>query len=188
MLFKRIKLSIIVPLVLLYKQLLSVAYVPDIWKKAVVTPVHKKGPTTAVSYYRPISVTCVPCKILERVVVSKIYNHLLDNNILCSEQHGFVRGHSTCTNLLESLNDWTLNAQKNSCYTAVIYVDFSKAFDVVQHDKLFARLHSYGIGGSLLDWIVNLFSNRTFCTNINNLLSKTADLICESSKVVSSAP
>lgn len=73
MLFKRIKFSIIVPLVLLYKQLLSVAYVPDIWKKAVVTPVHKKGPTTAVSNYRPISVTCVPCKILERVVVSKYF-------------------------------------------------------------------------------------------------------------------
>jgi len=151
--------------------------VPDIWKKAVVTPVHKKGPTTAVSTYRPISVMCVPCKILERVVVSKINNHLIENNILCSKQHGFVRGHSTCTNLLESLNDWTLNAQEN-CYTAVIYVDFSKAFDVVQHDKLFARLHSYGIGGSLLDWIVNLFSNRTFCTKINNLLSKIADLIC----------
>jgi len=77
MLFKRTKFSICEPLVLLYRQLLSVAYVPYVWKNAVVTPVHRKGPSTVISNYRPISVTCVPCRILERVVVNKIYNHLI---------------------------------------------------------------------------------------------------------------
>jgi len=108
MLFKRTKFSICEPLVLLYRQLLSVACVPDVWENAVATPLHKKGPGTVISNYRPISVTCVPCRVLERVVVSKIYNHLMENNILCVEQHGFVRGRSTCTNLLESLNDLDL--------------------------------------------------------------------------------
>jgi len=60
----------------------------------------------------------------------------------------------------------------------VIYIDFSKAFDVVQHDKLFLKLRSYGIGEVLLNWIINLFSNRSFSTKINDLLSAVANLTC----------
>jgi len=69
--------------------------------------------------------------------------HLVRNNILCREQHGFIAGRSTCTNILECLNDWTRNLQDGFA-TAVIYmyIDFSKAFDVIQHDKLFVELRS----------------------------------------------
>ena len=83
--------------------MLSVANVPDVWKTAIITPFHKKGPTNVLSNYRPISITCVPCKLLERIVINKIYKHLFDNDILCNDQNGFVRGRSTCTNLLEAL-------------------------------------------------------------------------------------
>ena len=61
------------------------------------------------SNYRPICITCVPCKLLKRIVINEIYKHLVDNDILCNDQHGFVRGRSTWTNLLEALNDWTHN-------------------------------------------------------------------------------
>ena len=108
-------------------------------------------------------------------MINKIYCHLTENNLLCSEQHGFVRGKSTCTNM-ESLNDWTQNVQ-DGCQTVVIYVDFSKAFDVVQHDKLFTKLHAFGIRGTLLEWIVNLFSHRTFQTRVNDLLSTIHNLL-----------
>jgi len=120
----------------------------------------QKGSTDLLSNYRLISVTCVTCKLLERIVTSKIYDHLVNNNIITNSQHGFVRGRSTCTNLLESLNDWTSNTQ-DGCQTTVIYIDFSRAFDVVQHDKLFVKLHAYGIGGVLLQWTINLFTCRT---------------------------
>jgi len=66
--------------------------------------------------------------------------------------------------LLESLNDWIRNIQ-DGFPTVVIYIDFSKAYDVVQHDKLFAKLQAAGIGGMLLEWIRNLFSARTFQTS-----------------------
>jgi len=56
----------------------------------------------------------------------------------------------------------------------MIYIDFSKAFYVVPHDKLFIKLEAYGIRGVLLQWIQNLFSSRTFCTKINHLLSAVA--------------
>jgi len=160
----------------MFKQLISVAYVPDLWKQAVVTPVHKKGPANVLTNYRPISVTCVACKLLERIVVQKIYAHLSYYGALSGDQHGFMRGRSTCTNLLECLNDVTLNMQ-DKCQTIVIYIDFSKAFDVVPHDKLFIKLHAYGIRGVLLQWLKNLFSGRTFCTKINNLLSAIAQLV-----------
>jgi len=142
----------------MFRQLLFVACVPKEWRTDVVTQVHKKGSTTSVGNYRPISVTCVPCKLLEHVVVSKIYDHPVHNGLLCDEQHGFIISKSTCTNLLECLNDWTRNSEKG-LPTIVIYIDFCKAFDVIQHDKLFVKRLSYGIGGTLLQWIKNLFTN-----------------------------
>jgi len=160
----------------MFIHLLSVACVPGVWKKAIITPVHKKGPINLLTNYRPISIICVPCKLLERIVSNKIYSHLMHNNILHPEQHGFVPGKSTCTNLLESLNDWTRNIQ-DGFPTVVIYIDFSKAFDVVQHDKLFVKLQAFGIGGMLLEWIKNLFNERTFQTRVNDFLSAVRDLL-----------
>jgi len=87
-----------------------------------------------VSNYRPISLTCVLCKILERIVVGRIVDHLHYNNILHSAQHGFLKSRSTCTNLLESLNDWSIIVQSRQ-QVAIVYIDFSKAFDVVSHDS-----------------------------------------------------
>ena len=126
-----LKTPLAFPLALLFKQMFSTAFIPDAWKKAIITPVHKKGPIDLVSNCRPISITNVSCKMLECIIANQIYSRLNLNNIhvLYHEQHGFVRGKSTCTNLLESLNDWTQNLQ-----TVIIYVDFSKVFDVVQHD------------------------------------------------------
>ena len=175
--FKRVRNAIALPFAIIFEQLLSVAFVPEIWKTAVITPVHKKGPTNLLSNFRPISITCVTCKLLERLITSKIYDHLVHNNIINSNQHGFVRGKSTCTNLLESLNDWTSYVD-DGCQTSIIYIDFSKAFDVVQHDKLFVKLKAYGIGGTLLQWIMNLFACRTIQTRINDLLSDVCSLLC----------
>ena len=72
-------------------------------------------------------------------------------------QHGFIRGRSTCTNLIETLSDWTVTLQYKGSIT-VAYIDFNKAFDSVSHNKLYIKLESYGIGGSLLMWIKNLLS------------------------------
>ena len=60
------------------------------WKKAVITPVHKKGPTTTCSNYRPISITCVTSKLLVRVIANQIRNYLVGNNLLHSAQHAMA--------------------------------------------------------------------------------------------------
>ena len=80
---------------MLYNQFMSVAYVPCAWKSAVVVPVFKKGVSGSVQNYRPISLTCVVSKIMERIVSDRITNHLLANDILHSAQHGFLKHRST---------------------------------------------------------------------------------------------
>ena len=157
-LFKRLKHCLAGPLALVFTQLLSVAFVSDAWKKAIITPVFKKGVAGNVCNYRPISLTCVPSKVMERVIATQIYNHLNRNSILHHAQHGFCKGRSTCTNLLESFNDWTISIQYKHSVT-IAYVDFSKAFDTVSHSKLFARLASYGITGNLLQWLCQFLVN-----------------------------
>ena len=84
---------------------------------------------------------------------------------------------TTCTNLLECLNDCTLILQDKSSVTVAYDIDFSKAFGTVSHEKLFALLHAYGIQGPLLKWIQNFLTGRTRQTRIDRSLSEIADLL-----------
>ena len=124
--------------------MLSVGYVSDDWTKAIVPVLNLlKGVSGDVANYRPISLICVACELME---------HLGYNNPLSQAQHGFVSGHSTCTNLLECLNEWTLTIQNKKTVT-VAYIDFARAFDSVSHNKLLAKLYTYGIPGEDLLWL-----------------------------------
>jgi len=88
--------------------------------------------------YRPISLTSVLSKILERILVAKIIDHLHANGLVSPEQHGFLKRCSTCTNLLGSQNDWTLKINIELGFqTAVLYINFAKAFFTVSHKRLF---------------------------------------------------
>ena len=105
-----------------------------------------------------------------------MYTHFKANGILHRAQHGFCKGRSTCTNLLESFNDWTLSIQDKH-NVAVAYIDFSKAFDSVSHEKLFVRLHAHGIRGTLLQWLCELFTARTHQTRVGFSLSSVIQLL-----------
>jgi len=157
LLFKELQARLARPLALLFTPLFSVCMVPYIWKQAVIVPVFKKGPTSNVSNYRPISLTCVASKIMERIIAKQIYDHLLTNHLPATIQHGFIQGRCTCANLLESMNVWTLCVQNKKCIT-VAYIDFSRAFDSASHDQLFIRLLSYGIHCNLQQWLTRNLS------------------------------
>ena len=113
---------------------------------------------------------------MERVIYNSVLQHLTENNILHSAQHGFLRHRSTCTNLLESLNDWTIYLQDKNAVT-IVYIDFRKDFDSVSHAKLIARLKFYGIRGDLLNWLKEYLRDRTHCTRIGEFYSNTAPLL-----------
>ena len=98
---------------------------PETWKYAIVTPVHKKGPTSDPNNFRPISLTATCCRVMERIINDTLLRYLLDRHLISKQQHGFIRRKSVCTNLLECLEDWTLNLQSRHI-TDVIYFDFKK--------------------------------------------------------------
>ena len=124
-----------------------------------MTALHKKGPTDVASNYRPISLTSVPCKILERMVRRALTIHLDEHDLIAKEQHGFVAKKSCTTNLLETV-DCISQALAKKKPVDVIYLDFAKAFDKVSHRLLLYKLAKYGIQDRLLAWIGDFLSMR----------------------------
>ena len=96
------------PLSVLFESFFSVGGVPTAWKAAIITPLFKKGQSSDPSNYRPVSITSVFGKIMERVIASSMLQHFKQNNLLNDNQHGFLSKKSTLTNLLESVNDWSI--------------------------------------------------------------------------------
>ena len=113
---------------------------------------------------------------MERILNENILNYLLVNNLITKHQHGFIRGRSTSTNLLECIYDWSLNLQ-NHAGTDIIYFDFKKAFDSVSHPKLLTKLNAYGISGLLLSWINAFLYGRSQSTIFNSCQSDLVPVI-----------
>ena len=127
-----------------FTSFMSVSKLPTEWKSAIVTPIYKKGQSSCCNNYRPISLTCTSCKIMERTIVLELTGYLRANNLITREQHGFLTRRSTTTNLLETLNDWTV-AINGRHLVSTVYIDYSKAFDAVCHTKLIHMLRAYGV-------------------------------------------
>jgi len=174
-LYKKLAGSLAEPMSLVFTSFMSVGQIPREWAHAIVTPVYKCGSASSRSNYRPISLTCVASKIMERVVVSNMLIYLRRNGVISKQQHGFLQGRSTTSNLLEALNDWTLTVNDRKA-VGVTYIDFAKAFDTVCHSKLLNKLAAYGISGQLLQWIKSFLSDRSQQTRVGHSLSAVTKL------------
>ena len=151
--------ALALPLCLLFRRSLDEGALPSSWSEANVTPLFKKGDKKCKNNYRPISLTSVVCKAMERVIRDRIMSHLLEHRLLDQEQHGFVPRRSCTTNLLESA-DLLTKVFADRGWLDVLYLDFAKAFDTVSHRKLLVKLEAYGISGNILRWIRQFLSNR----------------------------
>jgi hypothetical protein len=151
---------------IIFKQSLETGKLPEDWLKANVTPVYKKGDKSNVENYRPISLTCVCCKIMEHIIHSHISDFLQKHNILLQNQHGFRQNHSCITQLISAFNDWSLSLD-NRIPVCVAIFDFSKAFDTVSHSLLLKKLLAIGIDGKVHSWIKAFLFNRTQRVVIN---------------------
>ena len=145
---------------------------PSEWRLSIIIPKYKKGSYSDPSNYRPIALTCCCCKILETIITSDILHFLSEHHLLTRDQHGFLKRHSTSTNLLESINDWTLTLSNHKSVT-IAYLDFKSAFDCISHTKLIHKLSSYGIQDNLLFWIKAFLSNRSQMVRVNSSFSRT---------------
>ena len=130
-------LAFVQALVVLFIKCIEEEHIPDAWKLAHVVPIHKKGQLSDVSNYRPISLLCIISKIYEKV----IRQHLIDtiSHKICKEQHGFVKGKSCLSNLLESLY-YVSEVMKDEGNADIIFFDFQKAFDQVSHHRLLIKM------------------------------------------------
>jgi hypothetical protein len=174
-LLKTVALELAPAMQFLFQQSYDTCTIPEDWSRALVTALYKKGPKCDPGNYRPISLTCLCCKIMEHVILSHVAKYLSANNILLDNQHGFREKLSTVTQLLVSTHDWasTLNHHGQ---TDLVLLDFSKAFDLVPHRRLAVKLEYYGISGPTLGWIKSFLSGRKQAVSVNGSHSSWKDV------------
>jgi len=119
------EMELLTPLEILLNKSLSTAEVPAEWKAANVTPIFKKGAKGDVGNYRPVSLTSIPCKLLESVVKDRMMHHLLSNKLIRDTQHGFMPGRSCATNLVQFM-DLVTKAVDEGQSVDIFYLDFAK--------------------------------------------------------------
>ena len=151
--------EITTPLTILFQKSIDDGKIPDDWREANITAIHKKGSKADPGNYRGVSLTSVMGKLLERVVKNEMDAYIENNGLMKDSQHGFRRGRSPQTNLIEFLNVTTGWHDSGKCFD-VVFLDFSKAFDVVCHKRLLVKLEAIGIGGKVLKWIKDWISRR----------------------------
>ena len=174
--FKKLAPVLSEPLSSIFNSSFYSGTVPHDWLCANVIPIYKnKGKINDPSNYRPISLTSVPCKIMEHIIYDRLYDHFSKNNFFSANQHGFLRRKSTVTQLLSCVNRWS-NYIDSGCFVDVIYLDLAKAFDSVCHAKLLSKLSSYGVCGNLLNWLRAFLSNRKQRVLISDTVSDWKDV------------
>ncbi len=137
-LLKEIAPEISEVLTIFFQKSLDLGTVPDDWRHAIIHPLFKKGDKSNPANYRPLSLTCILCKIQEHILHSNIMGFLDSHNLLTDTQHGFRKGRSCDTQLITTIRDFA-NSLNSSSQVDAILLDFSKAFDKVDHNLLLKK-------------------------------------------------
>lgn len=174
--YKQIKQSISLPLTFIFSMSFESGRLPSCWKTANVVPIYKKGNAADPANYRPIALTAIPCKVMEKIIRRTMLTFLDDNSLLLKDQFGFLPGRSTVLQLLSVVDEWT-KAMESRTPVDVILVDYAKAFDSVVHNKLLAKLEFYGFQGKLLKWIEGFLSNRLMRVMVDSVASSELPVI-----------
>lgn len=158
-----------IQLKLIFNQSLRTGVFPSCWKTSYITPIFKSGSRSKIENYRGISILPTIGKFFESLVCKYLYNQLI--NTLSVNQHGFIRGRSTTTNLVEFTNFLLCNIE-SGYQIDVVFTDFSKAFDRILHSILIDKICSFGIHGSMLKWIWSYLTGRYQYVKANKCSSK----------------
>ena len=174
-LLREVREELEAPLAKIFIKSLESMTVPNEWKTARISAIFKKGNKSLAGNYRPVSLTSVVGKVMERLVRDHLINHFERNNLFTTKQYGFIGGRSTALQLLRVLDEWT-EALDNGSDIDCVYMDYQKAFDTVPHNRLLKKLEAYGIGTELIEWIRNYLSGRKQQVSINGETSKWHDV------------
>ena len=151
----------------IYNSCLQNGIFPPEWGISKVTPIPKtKVNSTRPGDWRPISQICLPGKILEKIIHAQLSHYLDINNILAENQYGFRKGLSTSITIFEVLKQLYGN-WNDKVYSGCVFVDFSRAFDSIDHNILLEKLELYGLDAVPLALIRNYMSCRKQITIVN---------------------
>jgi hypothetical protein len=153
----------------LFNHSLQSGTLPSEWKSANVTPVHKKNKKEPATNYRPISLLSIVSKVLERCVCHRFFKHVQD--MINKSQHGFLHGRSCATQLLATLHHIGQLLDRN-VQTDVLFLDFAKAFDSIDHTILLKKLRCYGMSGNMYNWFTDYLRGLTQCVVVDGATSE----------------
>jgi hypothetical protein len=163
------------PLTHIFNKSIESCMVPSLFKQAKVKPLFKKGNPCLASNYRPISILPVLSKVLEKLINNQIMAYLEENQLLNPLQFGFRKNKSTKDAILEFTNDTLMALNRGMCVLG-IFIDFSKAFDTIDHQILICKMKNLGFSDCSLRWFSSYFTNRSQIVTFSNHLSKPCKL------------
>lgn len=158
-LLKKIAPNISLVLAAIFTKSLLEGKVPDDWKIANVIPIFKSGERDKCSNYRPVSLTSQISKVMEGIIRDAIGDYMGRFDMIKDSQHGFVKGKSCLTNLLEFM-EMVEEGVDNGERVDVVYLDFQKAFDKVPHKRLIMKIEALGVPSEIVQWIRDWLTNR----------------------------
>lgn len=162
--------EITVPLLHIINCIFECGTVPSAFKVSVIVPIHKTGSKSDIQNYRPISMISNFAKIFEKCLKERLLSHFKKNNILSSNQFGFIEGSSTTDamfKLTSSINECLNKGER----CMAVFIDLAKAFDTVPHDKLIASLFQCGVRGIVSDVLRNYLHGRHQMVKLNGIIS-----------------
>ena len=145
---------------------------PSKWKLSTIVPLPKVSCPNTASELRPVALTPLPGKLMEKLVCKRLQSWISDNNLLSDRQHGFRKGRSTVSAIAALLDELYRNINKNK-NSFIIYLDLKKAFDTISHTKLIFKLGTLGLDALTIEWFNSYLTGRSQCVKLNNLTSDT---------------
>jgi hypothetical protein len=166
-LIKKCNRFICKPLTFIINKCFELGVFPSNLKIVKVIPLFKKNDREHIENYRPVSVVSTFSKILEKALETRISTFFNKYNLLCDNQHGFIKGKSTETAFVTFVNKIIGNLD-NKKHSVATFIDLSKAFDTVKLSILLDKLHKIGIRGRALNLLQSYLLNRTQYVELNH--------------------
>jgi hypothetical protein len=175
-LLKKCKSALLDPLCRLWRESVRTGDIPSALKRALITPIYKGGARDQPCNYRPVALTSHIIKVFEKVVVKQLTEYMESRDLHNRHQHGFRGGRSCLSQLLEN-HQRIVVAMEQGVAVDVVYLDFAKAFDKVDHSVVLDKLRRLGVGGVLLRWIRCFLIDRVQTVAVDGARSSDVNVV-----------